>query len=200
MNTCSRVLTVFSLSGLFSAAMAATDFTKDVMPIFEKSCIKCHSVKPENKLKGKFAVDDMEKLAKKIAAKDVIVAGDPDKSKMIEVVKLPQSEEDAMPPKTKGDPLTAEQIGVLSSWIKEGALLPGSAAAPATTGKTTTTATTPAAGPMKWTNTEGKTIEAEFGGLEGGNVILIMGGKKIPVALTKLDAASQAQAKKAGGK
>ena len=56
-----------------------------------------------------------------------------------------------------------------------------------------------AGGVLKWTNTEGKTIDAEFMGLEGDSVLL-----KIPATgtthilpLSKLSAESQAQAKAA---
>jgi len=49
----------------------------------------------------------------------------------------------------------------------------------------------------EWTNTEGKTIPARFGGIEGAEVILILdGGREVLYPLDKLSVESQGLARK----
>jgi hypothetical protein len=53
---------------------------------------------------------------------------------------------------------------------------------------------------MSWTNSEGRTIRAGFGGIEGANVVLKMpNGQKIPYPIDKLSPESQKQAKESAG-
>ena len=50
---------------------------------------------------------------------------------------------------------------------------------------------------LKWINTQGREIEAQFGGLSGENVALLMrDGKSYVYPLSRLDEASQTQARK----
>ena len=88
-------------------------YEKDVMPIITKSCVSCH--KPDKK-KGKLDMSTYEALMKGGDQGSPIKVGDPKKSILIEVVSGAEPE---MP--EKGDPLTKDQIDVLSRWIMEGA-------------------------------------------------------------------------------
>lgn len=54
--------------------------------------------------------------------------------------------------------------------------------------------------PLPWTNTEGKTIQAEFARLEGESVVVRKDGKEIPIALGKLSLASRNQARELAAK
>lgn len=55
--------------------------------------------------------------------------------------------------------------------------------------------------PQTWTNTDGVALEANFGGLEGPNVILILtDGRTVPYPMNKLSPESQALARKQAGK
>ena len=112
---------LFSLALSVGSAHSATiDFTKDVLPILEENCIKCHG--PE-KQKAKLRLDQRALMLKGgDSGLATIVPGKPEKSLLIEVVK--QLDPDtAMPP--KGDPLTDPQIAILEQWISEGAQWPG---------------------------------------------------------------------------
>ena len=88
-------------------------FEKDVMPILKASCVSCH--KPDKK-KGKLDMSTYAALLKGGDQGSPIVAGDPKKSILIQVV---SGKEPEMP--EKGDPLTPAQIDILSRWIMEGA-------------------------------------------------------------------------------
>jgi len=171
---------------------SAVDFKTQIAPIFRNKCYACHSV--TKKVKGKLALDDAE-LPKQIGDGKNIIPGQGAKSTMYVNCTLPNDDADVMPPEGKNK-LTDAELATFKAWIDEGASLTGGGAAPAAT-----PAAMPAAagGVLKWTNTEGKTIEAEFMGLQGDGVLL-----KIPstgvthiLPLSKLSAESQAQAKAA---
>ncbi len=178
---------------LTTTAASAVDFKTQIAPIFRTKCYACHST--TKKVKGKLALDD-DKLPEQIGAGKNIIPGEAMKSTMFINCTLPDDDADVMPPEGKNK-LTAAELDLFKAWITEGASLTGGAAAPAAA----PAAAMPAAagGVLKWTNTEGKTIEAEFAGLQGDSVLL-----KIPstgvthiLALSKLSAESQAQAKAA---
>src|SRR6266496_3427794 len=81
------------------------DFAKQILPILQQNCIKCHG---EEKQKGKLRLDSKEAAMK--GGKDgvVIVAGDADKSENYGRIPCPKATEDAFP--TEGDRLTKKQI------------------------------------------------------------------------------------------
>jgi Planctomycete cytochrome C len=164
----------------FVTQATATDFTKQVLPILNAKCSSCHS-EAKGKTKGDFAIDRMDDM------KQQVKAGSPDKSSIVVSVTLPDDDEDVMPPKGKNR-LTPAEVATLKAWITEGASF--TAGAPAT-------AAAPAAGgPKSWTNTAGKTIQAELDRVDGDAVVLkTADGQFYRVPLANLDAASQAQAK-----
>ncbi len=183
---------------LFSSIISATavDYTKEIKPIFTQKCYACHAVS-KGKEKGDVALDTPEKLADVIKPGGHIIPGDPDKSTLLLSCKLPDDDEDVMPPKGKNR-LTDAEITTLATWIKEGASLTGGAATPATA------PAAPAAAPaaaQTWTSSDGKAIQATFVGTKDGGVLLKMAsnGEVFLVPLTRLSAESQAQAKAAGG-
>ena len=104
------------------AAMAAdskVDFKKDIWPILEQNCNKCHG---EEKQKGKLRLDTRDAALKGGKGGDTIVVGNPEKSELIRRVTLPKSDDDFMP--SEGEPLKKEQIELLKEWIKNGAVWP----------------------------------------------------------------------------
>ncbi len=176
---------------LTTTAASAVDYKSQVAIIFRTKCYACHSAE-KNKIKGKVALDD-SRISEQIGAGKHIIPGKGAQSTMYVNCTLPSDDADVMPPDGKNR-LTDAELATLKAWIDEGASLTGGGAAPAPA-----PAAAPAGGAMKWTNTEGKTIEAEFMGLDGDNVLL-----KIPstgvthtLPLAKLSAESQAQAKAA---
>lgn len=114
-----------ALSGELPApAAGAVDFVKDIQPLLEKNCLKCHG--PEKQKNG-YRVD-----VKSIALKGgdthgvAIIPGKSAESPLIHFV-AGLDEDMLMPP--KGGRLTAEQIGLLRAWIDQGAPWPDSATA-----------------------------------------------------------------------
>ena len=92
-------------------------FAKDIKPIFEKACFKCHG---EEKQKAKLRVDSVEAIKKGSENGEVIVVGKSDKSSLVHSV-AGLVEDMMMPPEDKGDPLTKDQIALLRAWIDQGA-------------------------------------------------------------------------------
>jgi mono/diheme cytochrome c family protein len=174
---------------------SAVDFTKEIKPIFTQKCYACHAVS-KGKVKGDLALDTPEKLAEVIKPNGQIIPGDPAKSSLLTSCKLPDDDDDSMPPKGKNR-LTPAEITALETWIKEGASITAGGAAPAVAAATPTA---PAAGGVQsWTSNDGKVIQATFMGLQGEGVLLKLAsnGETFIVPLTRLSAESQTQAKTA---
>lgn len=102
------------------------DFVRDVKPIFERSCFQCHG--PE-KPKSGFRLDTREGLLAGGDNGKAIIPGDSTNSVLIQVVAGTHSDIEQMPPKGKGEPLSAEEISVLRAWIDQGAKWPEDAVA-----------------------------------------------------------------------
>lgn len=92
-------------------------FAKDIKPMLEKACFKCHG---EEKQKAKLRVDSIEAIKKGSENGEVIVVGKSEKSSMVHTV-AGLVEDMMMPPEGKADPLTKDQIGLLRAWIDQGA-------------------------------------------------------------------------------
>ena len=92
-------------------------YDKDIKPIFEKTCFKCHGTE---KQKGKLRLDSLPAALKGGENGPDIVPGKATKSGLLlAVARL--VEDDSMPPDGKGDPLTKEQVGLIRAWIDQGA-------------------------------------------------------------------------------
>lgn len=180
---------------LTCASAYAVDFKKDVRPIFDQKCFACHSV-AKGKVKGKVALDTDEKLTAIMGADGHIVPGDPAKSNLLTICKLPSDDSDVMPPDGKNR-LTDAEVATLESWIKEGASLKEGGGAPMAPTAAAPAAPAPAAGGMQsWTSNDGKVIQAVNMGLQGDAVKLKMAsGQEFVVPLSRLSPESQAQAK-----
>jgi hypothetical protein len=96
-------------------------FEKDIKPMLEKSCVKCHS---GDRPKSKYRMDTLASVIKGGESGDpAIVPGHSDKSNMV-LFASDAVEEMEMPPTEKRDrfpALTKEQIGLLRAWIDQGA-------------------------------------------------------------------------------
>ena len=101
-----------------AAANVKISFDRDVRPILETSCLRCHG--PE-KPKSRFRLDNRDSALKGGNENDNdIVPGDSTNSFLIKYVarQVPDME---MPPTGKGNPLTPEQVSLLRAWIDQGA-------------------------------------------------------------------------------
>ena len=110
---------IVGCAGCLPGAEAKIDFGKDILPIFEKSCIKCHG--PE-KQKGKLRLDSRESALKRASDDVVIVPGDASKSDLYRRITLPKGHDDVMP--NEGEPLSKAQTDLIRDWINQGAVWP----------------------------------------------------------------------------
>lgn len=98
------------------------EFARDILPIFERSCLSCHGVE---KRRSGFRLDQRSSALKGGELGVAILPGRSAESQLIRMVAgLEPSLE--MPP--KGDRLTPEEIGQLRRWIDDGAQWPSDAA------------------------------------------------------------------------
>ncbi|MBU6401998.1 MAG: hypothetical protein KGS61_16905, partial [Verrucomicrobia bacterium] len=115
-------------------AETKVDFAKDVLPIFQQSCLKCHG---PDKQKGKLRLDVKDAALKGSKDGPVIVPGQAAKSELYRRITLPAGDDDIMP--QKADPLAKAQTDLIRDWINQGANWPDglaikeAAPAPATT-------------------------------------------------------------------
>lgn len=108
------------VSKLPPAASQNVDFAKDIKPILETSCLKCHGAE---KPKGDLRLDTRENALKGGVNGAVFTPGDSTNSPLIHLVAR-LVEDSEMPPAGKGEPLTAQQVGLLRAWIDHGAPWP----------------------------------------------------------------------------
>ena len=106
----------------------ATFFEARVRPVLVEKCANCHGA---TKQSGGLRVDSRTALIEGGDAGPAIVAGDPDKSLLVQAIRH-QGDAAAMPP--KGGKLPDEMAGALAQWVRSGAPWPAtSIAAPAST-------------------------------------------------------------------
>ncbi len=97
------------------AADHKIDFVREIKPIFEASCIKCHG---RGRTKGEFSIESRTTLLKGGESGPAMVPGKSEESRLIELVA--GLDPDSVMPQ-KGKRLTPEQIGLLRAWIDQGA-------------------------------------------------------------------------------
>ena len=92
-------------------------YDKDIKPIFEKNCFKCHGAE---KQKGKLRLDKLADVLKGGENGKAVLPGKSADSPLVKAVAR-VVEDDAMPPADKGKPLTAAEVGLIRAWIDQGA-------------------------------------------------------------------------------
>jgi mono/diheme cytochrome c family protein len=117
-----RWLAAFCLLVVPTSARAAdadtpVDFARDVQPIFAARCIDCHG---PAKQKGGIRLDTHTALKGGDSGEPLLVAGKPEASHLIKLVK--GEDDEVMPP--KGEKLSAAQVEILSRWIRQGGKWP----------------------------------------------------------------------------
>ncbi|MGB0257080.1 MAG: c-type cytochrome domain-containing protein [Coraliomargarita sp.] len=125
----SRLLSVCALP--ITAATANTiDFGKDVYPILNDQCLRCHAAPYEDARgrtknpKGGLRLDTPEWIMKGYVndegeTEKVLFPGDADASEFYTLTILPEDHDDIMP--SSGDPLTKAETEILKAWINQGA-------------------------------------------------------------------------------
>jgi hypothetical protein len=97
-------------------------YATDIKPIFDASCVKCHS---GDKPKARLHLDTLDGTLKGTKDGKIVTPGDSANSPVIKSVAHATADQDLwMPPlKNKAGiaPLTADQIGLIRAWIDQGA-------------------------------------------------------------------------------
>lgn len=109
------VCILLSICPLARADERMVDFEKQIAPIFEQHCIRCHHT---GNRKGDLSLESIADLN----SNEYLIGGDPDGSYLIELVAGSDGEPPAMP--KEGRPLSADQISLLRQWIDQGAKWP----------------------------------------------------------------------------
>ncbi|MEC8660028.1 MAG: SUMF1/EgtB/PvdO family nonheme iron enzyme [Verrucomicrobiota bacterium] len=91
----------------------AVDFERDVQPLLEKHCLKCHR---EDYKKSDYKIETRSAAL----ADDIIIPGNADESIFIELIELDDDDPEVMPP-AKEVRMTIEEKKVLKDWVNEGA-------------------------------------------------------------------------------
>lgn len=94
------------------------DFDADVRPLFENHCYRCHGLE---RPKSGFQLTNRAAALKGGKNGVDIMPGKSAESPLIHYV-AGLVEDMQMPPEGKGEPLTAEEIGMLRAWIDQGAI------------------------------------------------------------------------------
>jgi hypothetical protein len=98
--------------GANALAEPSVDFSRDVGPILERHCIRCHQ--PGNN-KSTLSLSTFADLS----ANQYVVPGEPDASYLLEVVTGTNGQKPLMP--KEGSPLATDELATLRAWIAEGA-------------------------------------------------------------------------------
>ena len=135
MNHPQIAFTALATALLFTAAAPAQDaklppastktgvtYATDIKPIFDVSCVKCHS---GDRPKAHLHMDTLDGVLKGTKQGKVVMPGDSADSFLIKSVAHLVGDHDAwMPPlqnRAGIKPLTPEQIGLIRAWIDQGA-------------------------------------------------------------------------------
>src|SRR5882724_106869 len=95
-------------------------FEKRIRPVLAERCYKCHSADAE-KVKGDLLLDNRDAMLKGgESGKPAVVAGDAEKSRLIEAIRY-GNDDLQMPPKKAGGKLSDEQIADFVTWVDMGA-------------------------------------------------------------------------------
>ncbi len=90
-----------------------------VLPLLETNCVHCHG---EQRLASMPAFTDTKALAALIGPGKLIVPGQPEGSRFLQVVTLADNQAGAMPP--TGHAIAKRDVEALRAWIQNGAPLP----------------------------------------------------------------------------
>jgi formylglycine-generating enzyme required for sulfatase activity len=112
-------LSVLCVAALSGRAAEPVDFKRQVRPILEVYCLKCHGTE---KPKGGLSLVHRADAVKGGDNGPALVPGDPAKSPIYTTTTLPEDNDMVMPP--KGEKLSKAQQELLKTWIEQGAPWP----------------------------------------------------------------------------
>ena len=106
-------------------AKHVVDFKKEIWPLFQEHCVKCHG--PDQQKSG-YRIDIAELALEGGEMGEAVIPGNSAKSPLIHFISG-LDEEVVMPP--KGDPFNAKTVGLIRAWIDQGADWPDNVGAKA---------------------------------------------------------------------
>jgi hypothetical protein len=112
------LLLILGAQALPPPAPAPVDFAKDIVPILNTSCIRCHG---RGKARGGFSLETRAKMMEGGDSGDAVLTGKSGDSLLIHLV-AGLDPDNVMP--QKGSRLKPAQIGMLRAWIDQGAPWP----------------------------------------------------------------------------
>jgi len=102
--------------------MERVDFSKDVYPLFKRSCFECHG--PSQQAGGL----RLDSRAGALGGKRVVIRpGKPESSELLRRISLAKGHAGVMP--ARGDVLEPQQIALIRDWIRQGASWPAQVSA-----------------------------------------------------------------------
>lgn len=107
------------LAVCFVASADESTFLRDVKPILEKHCVKCHNV---TKQESGLRLDVGGGLLRGGDGGAVLVAGDVASSRLLRILRGEDDDVEQMPP--EGPPLSDDDIAKIEVWIASGAKVP----------------------------------------------------------------------------
>ena len=102
-----------------ATAAEPVQFNRDIRPILADKCFTCHGP-DKDQLQAELRLDLADHATANRDGKPAIIPGNPGQSELIRRV-LTDDEEMRMPPADAGQPLSKQEITLLSSWIEQGA-------------------------------------------------------------------------------
>jgi mono/diheme cytochrome c family protein len=108
-----RGVDVLELPPALVIVEGATTFAEHVGPIFSAKCTSCHGA--EEPAAG-LRFDTFDAVFEKTWAEWAVKPGDTESSRLIAALRLEPGTKGAMP--KKGDPLTAEELGLVVAWVE----------------------------------------------------------------------------------
>jgi hypothetical protein len=113
---------------LLGCGQATVSFSADVQPIFQRSCIECHTKTGEGVAASGFSLDDYASTMKGTNFGPVVIPGSSISSTLYLVVALKTAPEIHMPPhhaealaEGRGSALSKAEIEIIAAWIDQGA-------------------------------------------------------------------------------
>jgi hypothetical protein len=106
-----------------ASTMTGVTYDKDIKPIFDKNCVKCHH---GEKARSKLHLDTADGAIKGGKEGPDIISGKSGDSPLVYAVAHIGDDDDFMPPTKKMKdgttltPLTPEQVGLIRAWIDQG--------------------------------------------------------------------------------
>ena len=108
------------LDARLQTSQDTVSFAKQILPIFQNRCAKCHGAEDENgevRTEVSLSLLEYERVMVGSEFGSVVEAGDPDGSFLMDMITAGD-----MPPEGEGDKVPEEEIALIRTWIEQGAL------------------------------------------------------------------------------